>query len=269
MTMQQVGDIPKLTHQEAGWLAQTAYERLLALLESLNGENWSRPTYCTEWNVRHMAAHLAGSMTGSTTFAEFRRQNVEHPYVKEFGSPDGANKLQVEERADKTTAELIAEFRQNGQIAVNNRKKLPWLVRKIHLPMGSLGFASIEYLMDVIYVRDEWMHRYDICAATGKKMVVTPEHDGRIVALILRDVARKLKSELKGRTIALHLLGEAGGDYLFGSSSSPDCSLEIDVFDFNLRASGRISAGEATRRTAVTGDHTLTEWFLDHMEVPY
>lgn len=269
VTMQKVGDIPKLTHKEAGALAQTAYERLLALLESLDGDDWTQPTYCTEWNVRQMAAHLAGSMTGSATFAEFRRQNVEHPYVKEFGSPDGTNKLQVEERADKSTAELVAEFRQNGQIAVNNRNKLPWLARNIRLPMGPLGFASFEYLMDVIYVRDEWMHRYDICAATGKKMVVTPEHDGRIVALVVQDIARKLKRELGQQSIALILGGEAGGEYLFGDSSSPDCTLEMDVFDFNLRASGRITAGEATGRTAVRGDQALANWFLERMEVPY
>lgn len=268
--VQPVSQIPGLTHAEAGQLSQTEYERLLALLETLSGSDWEQPTYCTEWTVRDMTAHLAGSVTGSTSFAEFRRQNIQNPYLKEFAdSVDGTNKLQLLERAGKTPAELIAEFRQNGQTAIINRQKLPWLVRKIHLPMGSLGFASFEYLMDVIYPRDQWMHRYDICAATGKEMIVTPEHDGRIVALVLVDVAKKLRRQLDNHTIDLTLIGSVGATYRFGRGSSPKATIEIDFFDFNLLASGRIPAAEAMKRTAVAGDTAVASWFLNHTSVSY
>jgi uncharacterized protein (TIGR03083 family) len=265
---QRVVDIPKLTHREAGRLSQTEYERVVALLEQLEGSDWERPTYCTEWNVRQMTAHLAGAVTGSTSLVEFLRQNIQHPYAKAAGI-DGTNRLQIEERANKTTAELVAEFRQNGQIAIHKRQKLAWPLRKIHAPMGVLGFTSFEYLLDTIYPRDEWMHRYDICAATGKQMVVTAEHDGRIVALVLRDAARKLKAGLAQRTVAVRLVGEAGGEYLFGRSFSADCTLEMDVFDFNLRASGRIKAAKATSAAMISGDQATAEWFLDNLEVPY
>lgn len=266
---QNAADIPKLTHAEAGPLSQTAYERLLPVLESLSGDDWEQPTYCTAWTVRQMVAHLAGGVAGSSSLREFMRQNVTNPYVRQFDEPvDGANKLQVEERAHKTTAELVAEFRRLGQIAVRNRQKLPWLVRKIHLPMGSLGVRSIEYLMDTIYPRDEWMHRYDICAATGKEMVVTPQHDGRIVALVLKDIHRKLRRQLDERTIVLRLTGALSGEYQFGRGA-PDCELEIDLFDFNLRASGRISAAEALRKTAVTGSRETAAWFMENCEVMY
>ena len=270
MAAQRAADIPKLTHTEAGYLAQIEYERVLALLETLAGDDWTQPTYCTEWNVRQMVAHLAGSVTESTSFAEFRRQTMQNPYLKEFDKmEDAINKLQVEERAAKTPAELVTEFRQNGPVALNNRQKLPWLVRKIHLPMGSLGFASVEYLMDTIYSRDQWMHRYDICAATEKEMVVTPEHDGRIVALVVRDVAKKLKSELAQRTIVLRLAGAIEASYLFGNKTTPDCTVEMDIFDFSLLASGRITAEEAAGRTAVSGDRATAGWFLAHIEAPY
>jgi len=267
---QRVTEIPRLTHAEAGRLAQTEYERVLALLERLEGEDWAQPTYCTAWNVRDMVAHLAGAVTGSTSFAEFRRQNVQNPYVKEFEEPvDGTNKLQIEERAEKTQAELVEEFRQSGQIAVQKRQDLPWLVRKIRLPMGSMGLTSIEYLMDTIYPRDQWMHRYDICAATGREMAVTAAHDGRMVALVLRDIADKLRKELAERNLALRLVGEAGGDYLFGRQAGPDCTIEVDVFTFCLRASGRITVEEASERATVTGDGATAAWFLRNMEVMF
>jgi len=270
MTVPHVSTIPKSTHKEAGQLSQVAYERLLDVLMQLSGTDWTQPTYCTEWTVRDMTAHLAGAVTGSTSIAEFRRQNVQNPYLKEFSDPvDGTNKLQLEDRAGKTPAELVAEFRQNGQVAVNNRQKLPWLVRNIHLQMGSLGFASIEYLMDVIYPRDQWMHRYDICAATGKEMVVTPEHDGRLIALILRDLAQNLKKQLGSRTVDLRLFGALEATYRFGRGSRPTAVIEMDFFDFNLLASGRKKVAHVMGQTAVSGENTAADWFLTNISVVY
>ena len=266
---QNVADIPKLTHAEAGPLSQTEYQRLLAVLESLDGDDWRQPTYCAKWNVRQMVAHLAGAVAGSSSFAEFKRQNIDAPQNDQVNEGiDATNHLQIEDRAHKTTDELVAEFRELGQVAVNNRQKLPWIVRKIRIPMGVLGFASFEYLMDTIYPRDQWMHRYDICAATGKEMIATPAHDGRIVDLVLRDVARKLRQPLKTRTVLLHLTGKVTGEYQFGKGS-PDCELEIDFFAFNLRASGRISATEALRQMNVSGNQTVANWFVNQCEVPY
>ncbi|WP_420628530.1 maleylpyruvate isomerase family mycothiol-dependent enzyme [Candidatus Leptofilum sp.] len=264
--VQQASDIPALSHAEAGKLSQTEYEQVLALLETLDGSDWQQPTYCTEWNVRDMVAHLAGAVTGSTSRAEFLRQNVKHPYVKEAANGiDGTNRLQLEERLTKTPDELIAEFRQNGQVAVNNRQKLPWLVRQLPVP----GVGNFGYLMDIIYPRDQWMHRYDICAATGKKMVVTREHDGRLIDLVLLDIAKKLVKQLASRNIVLRLTGALSSDYQFGNKHTPGCTLEIDFFDFNLRASERISVAEALRRTAVTGDEAAAKWFLTNATVLY
>lgn len=262
--------IPAATHQEAAVWSRVEYERLLAVLETLSGDDWTQPTFCTEWNVRDMVAHLAGAVTGSTTFAEFKRQNIANPYIRQFDKPiDGTNKFQIEERVDRRPDELVAEFRRNGPIAIANRQKLPWPIRKIHLPMGELGFVSIEYLMDVIYPRDQWMHRYDICAATGREMAVTEAHDGRIVALVLRDIATRLKKRLGDRTILLQLTGPLPAQYIFGTKATADCTVTIDVFAFNLRASGRITPSDALDSAAVTGDAASAAWFLESCEVPY
>lgn len=37
-------------------------------------------------------------------------------------------------------------------------------------------------LMDRIYTRDAWMHRADLARATGRPLVLSAGHDGRIVA---------------------------------------------------------------------------------------
>lgn len=266
-----VTSIPPLTHAEAGTLSQTEYERTLAVLEQLSGDDWLQPTYCTAWTVRDMVAHLAGAVTGSTSVGEFVRQNMTNPYLKDVTDPvDGINRLQLEERAGKSNAELVAEFRTNGQVAVRNRQKLPWAVRKLRAPMGpALGLTALEYLLDTLYPRDQWMHRYDICAATGKKMVITPEHDGRLTALVVRDIGRKLRGQLGQRGMALCITGAIGGEYLFGQASEPTSTLQMDVYDFHLRASGRITVEAATARAVFGGERSVAEWFLQNMEVVY
>lgn len=268
---QSVWQIPRLTHAEATRLAQTEYERTLAVLESLSGDDWAQPTYCTAWTVREMVAHLAGAVTGSTSVGEFVRQNLTNPYLKQVTDPvDAINKLQIEERAHRTPAELVAEFRTSGQAAVHNRDRLPWIVRKLPAPMGpTLGLKPLDYLFDTLYPRDQWMHRYDLCAATGKPMQVTPEHDGRIVALVLRDIARKLRRQLAHRSVMLHLRGALDGDFLFGRAAAVQCRVEMDVFDLNLRASGRIAVAEALTRTVIHGERAVADWFLNQMEVAY
>jgi uncharacterized protein (TIGR03083 family) len=268
--VQKVLAIPASNHGEAGKLSQKEYERVNTLLETLTDSDWQRPTHCTEWTVRDMVAHLAGSVTGSTSFTEFKRQNLSNPYLKKHkNSVDGTNEFQIKERESKTPKELIAEFRRNGQIAVSNRQRLPWLIRKIHLPMGVLGFTSFEYLFDVIYPRDQWMHRYDICATTGNKMLITPEHDGRIVDLVLRDIGIKLQKTIGNRTINLKITGALTGEYQFGNNLTPDCTIVIDFFDFNLRASGRISADKASENANITGDMKVATWFLQNSEAVY
>ena len=39
---------------------------------------------------------------------------------------------------------------------------------------------TLGYLVDVIYLRDMWMHRVDTSRAVGRPLVLTAEHDGVI-----------------------------------------------------------------------------------------
>jgi uncharacterized protein (TIGR03083 family) len=261
--------IPALTHDEAGELAATEVARVLALLESLTDADWSQPTYCSAWDVRAMTAHLAGACAAFASWAEFRRQMMGNPYLKTEGMMvDGINRRQIEDRADRTPDELIAEFRTVAPKAVRTRYKLPWVLRKLPIPFGPpLGTAPVEYLTDVIYPRDQWMHRYDICAATGKTMVLTPEHDGRMVALIVREAApRRLGADVP--TVELALTGPAGGVYRLGQGA-PFCRIELDACEFCLRASARITAEDALARVLVEGDAAAAAGFLAGAEIPF
>ena len=71
------------------------------------------------------------------------------------------------------------------------------------------------YLLDVILTRDPWMHRVDIARATGRELELTPEHDGRIVADVVAEWARR-----HGQPCTLTLTGPAGGEFVAGRVES-------------------------------------------------
>lgn len=266
---QAVVSIPALTHDEARQLAQTEHARVLAVLEQLTEADWARPTYCTQWTVREMVAHLAGSCAGSASWGEFWRQLVANPYTKrEAEMVDGINRRQVEDRRSQTPAQLIEEFRQAGAKAVRVRHGLPWLVRQIPVPMGAvMGLQPLHYLMDTIYPRDQWMHRVDLCEACGVPFVATAEHDGRLVALAVRELAGNLVRAGHAFDVDLELTGVAGGRYHFGGEAR--CRIVIDTLVFSLLASERIEPGAALGQAMIDGDREHAAAFLDAAKVLY
>jgi uncharacterized protein (TIGR03083 family) len=247
--------IPPVTRHEAYALARTEYARLLALIESLSGDDWHRQTACTLWDVKSMVAHIAGALAGYASWRQFARQYNPlsyRPYRGKFKEPvDYVNAVQVDDRADRTTEELIQEIRAAGPRALRTRYKVPKLVRLLRMPAGAFGLLSAEYLLDTIYSRDMWMHRLDLSRATGREMITTPEHDGRMVALVVRDLARLLEGTLGEASVAYDLHGAAGGTYRIGKHPIPFATIEMDVLDFNVLASGRMKAEDALQQGLV------------------
>ncbi len=96
---------------------------------------------------------------------------------------------------------------------------------------GGTETWRMGYLLDVILTRDTWMHRVDIARATDRPMVLTADHDGRIVADVVAEWARR-----HGRPFTLVLDGPAGGTFTAGGG---DESLNVDAVEFCRILSGR------------------------------
>jgi hypothetical protein len=101
---------------------------------------------------------------------------------------------------------------------------------KVDPPFASERWR-LGYLMDVIYNRDAWMHRVDISRAIGRDPVLTAEHDGRLVADIVSEWARR-----HGKSFTLTLTGPAGGAYIAGDGGE---QMELDAVEFCRILSGR------------------------------
>jgi uncharacterized protein (TIGR03083 family) len=227
--------LPAPTHQEWMKLAQAEYDRMVALLRQLEPGDWTRPTVCDPWDIRAMACHVLGMAELQASFPQFIH---DFRSSKRIGGSvvDGINATQVMERSHMTGANVVAGLASAAPRAVSMRRRTPALMRNLVRMRQDPPFQAERwqygYLVDTIFTRDTWIHRLDISRATGRDMVLTAEHDGRIVADVVADWARR-----HGRPFDLTLTGSAGGRYRQGSGGE---SIQLDALDFCATVSGRM-----------------------------
>lgn len=224
-----VDAIPAIDHREAMALAATEYERFGDLLRALRPADWRAPTDCPAWDVRAMVAHVVGAMAGNASMRENVRQlrlarKGDGPLVDELSA------RQVAERRDASPEDLLAEYERLVTPAVKGRTRVPRPVRSlvkmpVEMPYGTETWA-LGYLVDTIFNRDVWMHRVDIARATGQDLVLTAGHDGRLVADVVAEWARR-----HGQAFTLVLDGPAGGTFT-GTGTGEGDALHLDAVEF-------------------------------------
>jgi uncharacterized protein (TIGR03083 family) len=230
-------DIPVIGHKEGMKLAATEYQRFGDLIESLTPEEWATPTVCTGWDVRAMVVHILGEAESNARMREFAHQmRLGRKLAKEKGYDHfvhGVNDVQIAERAHLSPDDVVREWKQVWPKALKGRKRTPPFLRPLPvIDMGPpLGRRTLGYLMDRVLTRDPWMHRIDACRAIGREPVLTSEHDGRLIADMVRDWA-----DTHGHAFELELTGPAGGTYSQGTGGE---HLTIDAIEWIWILSGR------------------------------
>ena len=236
-----VSTIQPITRVDAERRAATEYARFAEQLRSLADDDWARSTDCPLWDVRSMAGHSVGMMADFTSFRSLmRRMAAAARAAKKAGGPviDSMTAMQVADTAHLAHDELIARVEQLGPQAARWRANAPVLFRRMPMKQsvgGEVETWRIGYLLDTILTRDPWMHRVDIARATGREMVLTTDHDGRIVADVVAEWARHQQP------FTLVLSGPAGGEFVAGDGGAEQ--IAIDAIEFCRILSGR-AAGD-------------------------
>jgi uncharacterized protein (TIGR03083 family) len=236
MQVTRVEGIPPLERPECETRAAEESARMVAMLRALADEDWSRPTDCPAWDVRAMAGHVLGMTETFGSLPRFARDMRaggkaagDGPFI------DGLTEIQVRDHAGLTRSELVE------RLAVAGPRQARWrasrrLMRRIPvkqvMPDGSTETWKAGYLFDIILTRDTWMHRVDIARATGRDLELTPDHDGRLVADVVAEWARR-----HGQPFTLHLEGPAGGAYVHGTGGGEE--ITIDAVELCRALSGR------------------------------
>ncbi len=227
----------RIQRPEARVLAEEEFRRFAELLGTLSPDEWATQTDCTAWDVRHMALHILGSGDAQASFPQFLHQLRRGlPLNREIESHhwvDGMNEFQIRERIDLSNEEIVAQMAAIGPRAVKGRWRTPPPMRYLPMPFGPpIGWVPLKYLLDVGFTRDVWAHRIDICAAIGRPMHLTADHDGRLVADIVGEWA-----SIHGEPFDLVLEGTAGGKFSQGTNGE---RVDIDAMTFIRILSGRL-----------------------------
>lgn len=235
-----VSTIAPVGHREAMTLQATELERALGMLRHLDAEQWTTQTNCPDWDVRHMWLHVLGACEAGASMRENAHQmRAARKRRKQSGVTleAGLSGVQVADREELSSGQLLRRLETIAPKTVRGRSRTPRPVRamKIAVDAPVVEKWSLGYLIDVIYLRDAWMHRVDTAGATGAELVLSPDHDGRIVADVVAEWARR-----HGQPFRLELTGPAGGSFIAGVGGA---ETTLDAVEFCSLLAGR---GEAT-----------------------
>ncbi|MFM7068639.1 MAG: maleylpyruvate isomerase family mycothiol-dependent enzyme, partial [Actinomycetes bacterium] len=229
-------------------LQRTELDRTVALLETLDASDWAAQTDCPDWDVHHMYLHVLGACEAALSVKELAHQMLAaRKYQKANGGPleAGLSATQVSDRADLTPQQLVDRLRTVAPQTVSKRSSLPGFLRngvrtKVDGPVVEQW--KLGYLIDTIYLRDLWLHRIDAHRAIGRTPTLDAAHDGRIVADVVAEWARR-----HGKPFRLELSGEAGGSFTSGTNGE---HLSMDAVEFCRTLGGR-EAGAGLLSTIV------------------
>ncbi len=235
-----VSAILPIGHDEGMRLLRAELQRNLEVMRGLGVDDWSRQTDCPDWDVRRLYLHVLGACeSGASTRELLHQLRAARSHQRRNGGPQEAalSAVQVAERLDLTPAQLVERFSAVIPAVVRGRSRLPALVRRARIGVDGpvVEKWSVGYLVDVIYLRDAWMHRIDVARATGATPVLAREHDGRIVADVVREWAGR-----HGEPFTLTLTGAAGGRFATPGRGAE--SMTLDAVEFCRVLAGRSPA---------------------------
>lgn len=235
-----VARIEPIGHDEAMLLQDEELRGTLSSLRSLGDADWRLPTECPAWDVLAMYQHVLGACEAGASLRENLHQlRRARAHRKRHGGPLEAalSSVQVEERAALGPVEVIGRLEAVAPRTVRGRTRLPAFVRR-HARLAVDGPVHetwrLGYLVDTIYLRDLWMHRIDLHQAIDRPRELTARHDGRIVADIVAEWARR-----HGKPFELELLGPAGGLYADHPQAPEAERLSLEAIEFCRILAGR------------------------------
>jgi uncharacterized protein (TIGR03083 family) len=240
MTTFEISTIEPFTHDEAMRLQANELAITVTSLRSLDDAAWSSPTDCPAWDVRAMYQHVLGACEAGASMRENIHQlRRARSYRRRQGGPLEAalSTVQVRDRVNLGPIQIVERLADVAPKTVRGRTRMPALVRN-HASLAVDGPVheswKMGYLIDTIYLRDLWMHRVDVSRALNRPLELSADHDGRIVADVVAEWARR-----HGKAFALELSGPAGGTYMFKPDDLGAEHLSLDAVEFCRTLAGR------------------------------
>lgn len=227
-------------------------ERIIGYLEGLEPAAWEKASLCEGWTVRDVAAHLAGNMA-----------DVVAGRLEGAGS-EAYNQRQVDERADKSPAEILEEWKENGARFEAFAGQMTPEVWDMSLPGDAAAFGTIGYGIQRL-LEDLWVHAHDIRTPLGQEIVPGP---GIIAGLEV--IANTLPERCAKRSPAVGTVTLATGAFsesVRAGDGNVDVRVEGDPATLVLVGTGRISLDSAAADGRLTVTPSAPEGFAAALNI--
>jgi uncharacterized protein (TIGR03083 family) len=256
---------------------------LLTVLKSLTPTDWARPTICSPWSVKDVAAHLLGGNLGRL----WNRTEVLTPAEKPLPDYDELvslinrdNELWVQaaqrispevliEFLDLTDRHLYDHFRNLDQEDLA-RITVAWASND--LPPNWFDIAR-EYT-------EKWLHQQHIRDAIHQPLLNGQVWLSPVLDTFIRGLPRTFRNmKVKdGTSVSIQITGESGGEWslvsedfhwrLFvGRDPQATCRVQIDQ-DLAWRLFTRgITREDARRKVRIDGNQALGEQVLEMVSI--
>ncbi|MGW5641298.1 maleylpyruvate isomerase family mycothiol-dependent enzyme [Saccharopolyspora sp. NPDC003752] len=236
-TIVRAHDVARTEHAHAAEVLRPEVEAMRALLGELSAEEWLMTTDCPRWSVRDVVAHVLGNaevaLAPDLLVLRAREGALRYPRLYRL---DAMNEMAVDAWRDRQAGELAAEFAPLWRQVI---RALPGMTESVRGQTFDTGYpgmlpVAMGYVVDVVLARDMWMHRVDICRATGRAFTAH-EHDRGVVEQVLRD----LDDAWTGPPLVLELTGVVSGGWQIGADA-PVATVRGDAIGVLRMFSGRV-----------------------------
>ena len=250
----------------------------VALLRSLDAEDWSKPTDLPGWDVRAVAAHLAHL---ESELAGFEQTPVDVPELEHVRSPMGTyTEIGPLARASWEPTAVVDELEQAVSVRFLGLREDPPTDGSADPPRtpGGIGWSWETLLRN--RPLDMWMHEQDIRRAVGRPGDLNTPGAAHTVTVFTMSFAYSVGKRVappEATTVVLDVRGvqpvhlavgvDAGGRAALMPSDPevPTVHLEMDLETFTILGGGRRPPESLDVR--VTGDTGLGRRILEAMAV--
>lgn len=256
---------------------------LLTVIKALQPIDWARPTICSPWSVKDVAAHLLGGNLGRLWNRDETSTPSENPvrdYDELVSLINRDNELWVQaakrispeiliEFLDLTDRHLYDHFRSLAQDELA-RITVAWAGES--LPPNWFDIAR-EYT-------EKWLHQQHIREAVGKPLLTKRKWLSPVLDTFMRGLPHTYRNlEAKnGTSVSVQITGEAGGEWslvregfhwhLFvGRDPQATCCVQIDQnLAWRLFTKG-VTREDAKRQVQIDGNAALGEQVLEMVSI--
>ncbi len=257
--------------------------KLLTVLKSLQPADWARPTICSPWSVKDVAAHLLGGNLGRLRNSAETSDSSEDPIrdYDELVSLINRNNEEWVQAARRISPELLIEFLELTDRHLYDTFKS---LNPDELARITVGWASDSLPPNWFDIAREytekWLHQQHIRKAVHQPLLTGRVWLNPVLDTLVRGLPRTFRNLQveDGTSVLVQIIGEAGGEWtlvseglkwqLFaGRDPQATCIVQIDQ-DLAWRLFTRgINPEDARQQIQIDGDATLGEQVLKMVSI--